>query len=250
MSDLVYINRRFVDGGERIDKPYVYQYIRTDGHKPLNLAEHLRRLDEVSWQVRGQGAQLPQREVADAVMRLLERNNYAAGEASHIVALRAYTDGSHSLHCCGTSLYRRLSLRALQPTALVVEAYAPLYNMPTSASEAQSAMLREYAKTHGSGAFVATDMDGRLLSVDGATPIAVRNREILVGSSNLSVEERIFLETAERNRRKVFFAELNREELYLYDELCCVDHRGVTAIGCCEGTQYGDIIINAVSERL
>ncbi len=249
MDGLIYIGGEFADGAARTGSPYIYQYIRTDGHKPLMVEEHLRRLNDISWQVRRCGADIPARAVTEGITRLLRRGGYSDG-ASHTAALRLHFDGGASLHYHGTSLYEKFTMRALRPQALLFEAYAPHCTLPTSAAEAQTALLREEARTQGAGAFIAADADGRLLSVDGATPVAVRGREIIFGSASLGVEEEWFFATAERNRRRVRIAELHRDELPHLDELGCIDHRGITSIACCDGTFYGDIILNAVAERM
>ncbi len=250
MTDWTYIDGTFVQCEGYSDAPYIYQYVRTDGHRPLHLQEHLRRLDEVSWQVCGRGIEVSAKSLSTHIRELLKRGGYAPSEASHTVAVRVTFDGRLSLHCAGTSLYERLSLRAIHPQAAVFECGMPYYDMPTSATEAQSLFLRECAARQGAGAFVTVSADGRVLSVDGAAPVAVCDRTILVARHSLSVEEELFVRTAERNGRRVELGTLLRSDLQRLDELCCIDHRGITAVSGLDGTSYGDIIINAVAERL
>ena len=249
MTEAIYRNGAFVDAPTAGDEPFVYQYMRTDGHRLLCAKRYVALLDAASWRVRGCASGLTAEAVAHAVGQLLWHNGYPS-DRSNVVLLRSYGAGDYSISCCGTSLYDTLSLRALRPQAVEVEAGGVFAGVPTSAAFAEARLLAEYVREQGAVAFVAIDSAGRAVSVDGATPVVVRQGRIAVSVRSFSAEAEIVMHALERAGRDVELREIVRDELFAADELWGVDYRGITAVAECGGRAYADIIADVTARQL
>lgn len=249
MNDAIYKNGKFIDASADCDAPFVYQYIRTEGHRALQMQRRMELLDAASWKVRHSPSGLDAGRTAAAVERLLTHNGYP-DYGSHIVLLRSYGNSEYTLSCHGTSLYGDLALRALRPRATIVEWGGIFDDMPTSASLASARLLGEYVATQGYGAFVAIDGAGKVVSVDGGTPVIITKGAIVVSESVLTVEAEIVMRAFERDGRRTEIRNISREELLAADELAGIDHRGITSISECDGTAYSDIIFDVTAQRL
>ena len=249
MAETIYNNGAFVDATAVGDEPFIYQYIRTDGHRPLLVERPIALADAASWHIRHCATGLVAADVSDAVSRLLALNGYPA-DRSNTVLLRSYGERRYSLSCCGTSLYDTLSLRALRPKAITVETGGVFAGLSTSVAFAESQLLAEYVRTQGAGAFVAIDAHGRIVSVDGATAFVVSRGRIAVSRLSPSVEAEIVLHTLERAGRTVEIREITSDELAKADEVWGVDYRGITSVMECDSRAYSDIIADATARRL
>lgn len=249
MTESICKNGAFVDAPTLGDEPFVYQYMRTDGHRLLCADRYIELLDGASWRLRSCGSGLTATEVAERVGQLLWHNGYPS-DRSNVVLLRSYGAGDYVLSCCGTSLYDALSLRALRPHAMVVEAGCAFAGLPTSATFAEARMLADYVREQGAGAFVAVDLAGRVVSVDGATPFAVRRGTIALSPRSMSAEAEIVMRVLEKAGRRVELREILRDELFAADELWGVDYRGITSVAECEGRAYSDIIADVTARQL
>lgn len=249
MDDTIYKNGRFIDASADSDAPFVYQYIRTDGHRALQMQRRMELLDAASWRIRRAPSGLDAGRTAAAVERLLMHNGYP-NHGSHIVLLRSYGNSEYALSCHGTSIYDGLALRALRPLATIVESGGIFDGLPTSASLASARLLREYAATLGCGAFVATDGAGRVVSVDGGTPVIITRGVITVSESSMTVEAEAVMKAFERDGRRMEIRDFSRSELLAADELAGIDQRGITSVAECDGTAYSDIILDVTAQRL
>ncbi len=249
MSDTIYKNGEFIDASADCDAPFVYQYIRTEGHRALQMQRRMELLDAASWKIRRSPSGLDAGHMAAAVERLLARNGYPDC-GSHIVLLRSYGDSEYALSCHGTSIYDRFALRALRPKAATVESGGIFVALPTSASLAATRLLSEYAAVQGCGAFVAIGHDGKIVSVDGGTPVIIAKGVITVSESSMTAEAEIVMRAFGRDGRRVEIRDIARDELLTADELAGIDHRGITSLSECDGTAYSDIILNVTSQRL
>lgn len=249
MSDYVYRNGEFIDASADCGAPFVYQYIRTDGHRALQLQRRMELLDAASWRIRHTPSGLDAGEIAAAAERLLIRNGYP-DFGSHILLLRSYGNADYILSCHGTSMYDTLSIRALRPKATIVESGGIFDGLPTSASLAANRLLSEYVATEGCRAFVAADGAGRIVSVDGGTPVIISKGIITVSESAVTAEAEIVMRAFERDGRRTEIRDITRDELLAADELAGIDHRGITSVSECDGTAYSDIILNVTAQRL
>lgn len=249
MSDTIYKNGKFIDASADCDAPFVYQYIRTEGHRALQMQRRMEMLDSASWKLHHAPSGLNTGQTAAAVERLLSDNGYP-DHGSHIVLLRSYGNAEYALSCHGTSMYDKLNIRALRPRAVIVESGGIFSGLPTSASLATSKLLGKYAATNGYGAFVATDGSGRVVSVDGGTPVIITKGIIVVSESAMTVEAEIVMRAFERDGRRIEIRSITRSELLAADELAGIDHRGITSVSECEGTAYSDIILDVTARRL
>lgn len=250
MSDnTIYKNGSFIDASADCDTPFVYQYIRTDGHRALQMQRRMELLDAASWRIRHAPSGLDTGNTAAAVERLLIRNGYP-DYGSHIVLLRSYGNSEYALSCHGTSMYDTLSLRALRPKATILESGGIFDDLPTSASLATAKLSSAYAALLGCGAFVAADGSGRVVSVDGGTPVIITKGVITVAKSAMTAEAEIVMRAFERDGRRTEIRDITRDELLAADELAGIDHRGITSVSECDGTAYSDIILDVTAQRL
>lgn len=249
MTETIYRDGEFVDVSAMGDEPFIYQYIRADGYSPHHVQRHIDLIDAASWRIRHCASWLSVAEVSDAIGRLLVRNGYPDCGVN-IVLLRSYAEGRTMLSCCGTSLYNRLTLRALRPAAITVTTGGVFVGLPTSAELAETKMLSEYVRTQGVGAFVSCDGSGRVVSVDGATPIVVKGGKIAVSRLSLSVEAEAVMHALELAGRSVEMRDILCEELSAADEVWGADYRGITSLAECDGRIYADIVADAVARTL
>lgn len=249
MSDTIYKNGQFIDASADCDAPFVYQYIRTEGHRALQMQRRTEILDAASWQLRHAPSGLDAGRTAAAVERLLSENGYP-DYGSHIVLLRSYGNSEYALSCQGTSIYENLTIRALRPKATIVESGGIFNGLPTSASLATARLLGEYAAMNGYGAFIEADSTGRIVSVDGGTPVIITRGLITFSDSAMTVEAEIVMRAFERDRRRIEIRSITRQNLLAADELAGIDHRGITSVSECEGTAYSDIILDVTARRL
>lgn len=249
MSDRIYKNGEFIDAAADCGAPFVYQYIRTDGHRALQMQRRVELLDAASWRIRHAPSGLDAGRTAAAVARLLAHNGYP-DHGSHIVLLRSYADSGYALSCHGTSIYDTLTIRALRPRATIVESGGIFDGLPTSASLAASRLLGEYVAAQGFGAFVAADGAGRIVSVDGGTPVIITRGVITVSDSAMTAEAEIVMQAFGRDGRRMEIRDIYRDELLAADELAGIDHRGITSVAEYNGTAYSDIILDATAQRL
>lgn len=120
MDDTIYKNGRFIDASADSDAPFVYQYIRTDGHRALQMQRRMELLGRgvVAHPPRPVGARHGTHRAGVERASDAER---LPDHGSHIVLLRSYGNSEYALSCHGTSMYDGLALRALRPKATIVE---------------------------------------------------------------------------------------------------------------------------------
>lgn len=249
MADTAYIRGDFVGLGHDPDSPYIYQDIRTDGHRLLSLQRHIEIMDMVSWRLRNRRTGLEPKRISAIAQELLRRNGYP-DDRTNVVSVRSHADGTFSVICRGTSLYDRITLRAIHPEAVVVECWSPFTGLPTSADLAQTLLLRECAAASGAGTFIGTDASGRIVSIDGSTPFAAKGRMIIAPEDTVDVEAGKMLRAAAKAGREIETRSLSTDDLPTLDELFCIDCRGITAVSACNGTVYSDIVAEALSRLL
>ena len=256
MDDTIYINGRAYERHRHFGRPYLRQLVRTDGARALYVAEHLELLNNYAPQFFGERITVTAQQIVREVDAMLRAERYSLLK-SHIIELRIYGASQFSLHVVETSLYDRFGLRAIRPVARIVEESIPLNGAPTGAFAEFVAILRRRVNIAEGGepirntVPVTVERDGCISSIDGATPIAVKGRQIIFAPHVESVEVQRIKEVCARLRRsEVVVREILCEELASLDELMYVDARGITSIIECEGAVYADIIANVLDRAM
>lgn len=126
----------------------------------------------------------------------------------------------------------------------------PYDDRPTSLREAAAQLNRRIAAAAGAQVAVRCDAAGRLLDADDAPLFVVRGMTLLTPPAAESVERQIAREAIAAAGLNLREEPLTRETLRRCDELFCFDHRGVTALGSCDGTPYMDLIAGRIAQAL
>ena len=243
------IDGRRADLGEYPDGLYVYQDIRTEGHRPLNLPRHIFYLQDAARELFGTVPDIDERTLEASVSSLLKENDYPSAMPSHIT-LRHYLSGQTVIAARETSPYRRMTMRTIFPAAAVIDYDIPFSAQPSSVREAARGTAALRAAAAGAGTVLQRTSSGCIAAADDARPFAVVGREIIMPDTLPSVWSEIAVAAV----RKAGFAPVTEtitdELLARADELFYVDHRGLTAVSRCGGRAYMHIIAERVGENL
>lgn len=241
----IFVNGRVAAWSPDIEAPYIYQRIRTEGDKPLHLKEHCLLLQQDSERLFGKSFEVEPDCIAETITSLLRLDNYSPLR-SHIVEIRVYESMDYAVMAVETSLYQGLELRAIRPKAMVCQAYSVLPDIPTSASKAQTELLRRHAERYGCAVAICTTADGIITEIDGAAVMAVIDRKIVIQPGKESVEKQQIIERLRAGRREpVQIREITIEELRRAEEIFYVDVRGITSVSEIEGEILSDFVANA-----
>lgn len=216
--------------------PYLYQTIHLRGRRPLQVDRHAELLGEWAAELFGIGYAPDARDLERRIAALAERERYPR-DLSSFVRLELGADGAERLLAAGISLYEGPALRSVTPDAVVVEFSSPLAEAPTSAREAAAALARVQAALRGAPVAVQCS-DGVLLTADDAPLFAVRDKRVLTAPAPPSVERQRVFDACAALGLEVDDEPLAPDRLARYDELFYADHRGITALGHCEGVPY------------
>lgn len=217
-------------------EPYLYQTLHLRGRRPLQVDRHAELLGEWAAELFGIGYSPDVRGLERRIAALAERERYPR-DLSSFVRLELAADGTERLQPAGISLYEGLALRSVAPDAALVDFTTPLSEAPTSAREAAAALARTEAARRGMQVAVQCS-GGVLLSADDAPLFAVRGRQVLTAAAPPSVERQRVLDACADLGLEVVEHPVTPDRLARYDELFYADHRGVTALGHCEGVPY------------
>lgn len=229
---------------------FLYQHMRTKGGVIYHLKEHLQLLDSTSVKLFGQPSALTERAINESCKNLITRGGYSE-TATHIIELRLWQSGRYQLRVIETSLYKEFSLRVMRPKAMVAEGCNYPFSQPTSAALAMVNFMRQTALTEQCQIAICTGENRTVLSVDGATPIAIHGTEITIGESVTSVYSNIVTAVLKQlpnhttTIRPICLSELERA-----DELFYADARGITAVGSLGDIHYSDSVAYAVSKKI
>lgn len=232
--------------------PYLYQIVHLHACRPRNVCAHTALLAEAARSLFGLdwAPDTARLEARIAAVAAAERYPHAV---SCFVRIELAADGRERLVPAGVSLYDGYALRSLRPDAVTLPYDLPLTEAPTSAREAAAGLARVAAGRKGAGGFVRCDSRGHLRAADDAPLFAVRGAALLAAPGPETVERTLCLEAAQIAGLHVVEQPLEAEDLAAFDELFYADHRGVTALGHCDGHPYMALAaqrIAAAMERL
>ena len=243
------IDDRFDDCGTFPEGLYVFQDIRTDGHSPLRLAEHVRCLQEAARELFGDTPAIDERTTKSRIERLLRDNGYSATMPSHI-AMRLYRSGEAVIIARETLPYTRMTIRSIYPEAAIIDYDIPFSRQPSSLRETICAAASLQAAAAGARCVLQRNSAGEIVAADDAPIFVVAGRDILMPEQLPSVE----FDIAAAAIRKAGFspiAETVTDDLLARaDELFYVDYRGLTAVSRCGERAYMHIIAERIADHL
>ena len=225
--------------------PCLYQTVHVLDGRALFLREHLTLLERWGRYLFGLHPELDEGAIAARIASLAAPHGC---DRSQFVRLTLATgDGRFEIGHAGVSLYRGYDLRSLTPDAVTLRYETPLFDVPTSAREAADALAAGLARRAGASVAVRCNGEGMVLAADGAPLFAVRGRNVRTSPAVRSVERDICLKAIRTAGLRVDIAPLRQEELRRCDEVFYFDHRGVTALGHCDGVPYMSLIAERIA---
>lgn len=228
----------------------IYEYIRTQGFKPLHFEEHYTRLDALSQQLFRHPLAISRNELKEQIAATLRTERYSA-RTMNLVCVRSDENGTISIEG-NEMLYKTFSLRALRPEGFVCRVSGELLTLNTSAKEALLALNRTMAQIGDDGVAIWVNEQDELLAIDGAPIIAVFENEIRFSAYSDGVERDFVKKNIDKLHRNVTTSTIRLSELSAAKEILYIDHRGITALNGFGGHRYMDItaekIANMVAE--
>ena len=243
------IDDRFDDCGAFPEGLYVFQNIRTDGHRPLRLAEHIRCLQEAAQEMFGTSPHIDARATERSIERLLHDNDYSATMPSHI-AMRHYRTGETALIARETLPYTRMTMRSIYPAAAIVDYDIPFSRQPSSLRESIVAAASLQAAAAGARCVLQRNAAGEIVAADDAPMFVVAERDIIMPEQLPSVEADIAVEAIRKAGFHLATASVTADLLARADELFYVDYRGLTAVSRCGERVYMHIIAERIAQHL
>lgn len=218
-------------------EPTLYQYIHCRHGVPRQLGEHLDLLRAAASALFNLTPSLDERKVHEAIAQRIAAERYPAS-ISLFVRIELSSTGELTLRSVEPSLYDGYTLRSLHPATTPLIYDHPCHIRWTTAAEAADRLAEEVARAHGADGALRCTADKIVLGWGAAPLFALRSRELHTSEEPQTVEARLFVRAAEQLGIKLHIHPLHTEELPRYDELLAVDHRGITAIGSCDGQPF------------
>ena len=229
---------------------YIYQRMRTKGNKIIYLPDHLKLINYGYEVLYGAPTPLTIEQIQRDCHTLLKQGGYSEN-ATHIVELRYDSCDNYSLRVVETSLYKSFSVRAVRPKAHLCNIANLELNLPTSIAITANEMFCNMARRYNCDIPLCIDECGMVASIDGASPIIVKGKEIIFSRTVESVElDMVIQAMAEQNKYQITTSQIALEELINADELLYIDYRGVTAVGSFSESTYSDNIAHAIIRAL
>ena len=229
---------------------FIYQRMRATAGEVFNIPEHIELLKSLAAQLFPQVTLPSAEEIEQACSQLLRHGGYAY-KAIHFIELRLYDNGQFNLRVIETSLYKSYTLRVMRPKVVLFDEYGDHIQLPTSAKLATFELLNLKAYMSGGKIAVCADSSGTISSIDGASPIIVRGREIIIHRTTPSVYTDLLIKYLEQlEGYTVIYRPINASELNTADELIYADHRGITAAGEIDTHIFADSIAYTVAKRI
>lgn len=228
---------------------FIFQRMRTKGHTLLHTDKYIDIVNRTSIELFGTKTTISTKELENCCKSLLLRGNYSP-KATHIVELRIYENSKFSLQVVETSLYEGFQLRVIRPKAITTLLSGDIFKFPTSALSATNETLRKVA-SRKEGVALCVDNDGNITNIDGANPVAVFGRRVVLSNNIESVETNMVIEALKRLRSEDFSVEnINIDTLTSADEVFFADSRGITSVSEFNGRFYSDALAYAVTKNI
>lgn len=224
---------------------HLYQTLHLNRGHVRRLAEHIAVLDTASRKL-FQRRYTPPIEALEQRIAALARRERFSEQVSAFVRLELTTEGAERLTPCGTSLYDGYALRSVMPDAVTLRCELP-FDTPTSAHEATVELARLCAQ----GQEAVFYDSGEVIRTVGCAPLfAVRGQFVCSSPAPRSVERDLGIEAAVAAGLEFSQQPLILGELKAWDELFCVDHRGVTALAHCDGRAYMALTAERIAQAM
>lgn len=228
---------------------YLYQTLHLRAGRARRLAQHVNLLRRLAPTVLGISWDTLTVHLETRIAALAAAERYPRDLAA-FARLELTALGEQRLLPGGVSLYEGYALRSLMPDAVTVAYDIPLFDAPTSAREAAGLLARRQAERRGASVAVRCNADGMLLSADDAPLFAVRNGTVYTSAAPPSVERDLVFRACDHARIRLVEHPVRREELGFYDELFFADHRGVTALGHCDGQPFMAVVAERIAAAM
>lgn len=207
---------------------YIYEYIRTQGHKPLHLERHYARLEELTKKHFSLSPTLSQEELRVAITQMLQIKKCSTS-AMNYACVRCFDNNSIEVDA-NWMMYEQFSLRAIHPQAYLCQASGDILTDNTSAKEAIVKFNNDTALIDERGVAVWVTEQNEVLAIDGSPVIAVFDDEIRFSDKGKGVEFDLAYELLSASNSTVTKGPIVVDELLKAKELLFIDYRGVTAI--------------------
>lgn len=220
-----------------ITTPYIYQTIQITDGEPRLCSAHLLTLGE--WAARLFDADYsPSLTDFEERIRAVARREKYPDNLSSFVRVEVDSEGQERLIPGGISLYHGYALRSISPTASIVSYDLPLCEAPTPVSEAAAQFATLKAHLAGTDIAIRSNSKGECVTADDAPLFAIRGEMVATSSTRDNVEAALARHAIESAGLQFMAEPLNEENIFEFDELFYVDHRGVTSIERCNGYLY------------
>lgn len=230
-------------------KAILQQMIHVCGREVRFLREHLGEVERAWFALFRSSLRLPAEAVEAEIRRLLERE-HCSKEYSTYLRLEVDPEGQWCLQIEGDSLYRGYVLRALRPDAVAIRFELPFEGMPTTAAAQTWQTALCMARSRKVHSVVRLSEELTLMAADGVSLFAVAARTVYVSHEPRGVEGRLAREAIRRAGYSLEIMPLKRDHLPDIEELFYVDHRGVTALGSCDGKPMMAAVAARVAEQM
>ena len=227
----------------------LYQFIHLRHGRARFVGVHAALLGEAAARLFGlRYAPDPER-LKRRIEALAERERYPH-DLSSFVRLELTAEGEERLRPAGVSFYEGYALRSLAPAAATESYELPFTDEATSLREVAAQLARVQARRAGAEVAVRRAADGTLRAADEAPLLAVRDGMLLAAPAPRSVERALLLHACADAGIPVVERPILGVEAPLCDELFGVDHRGITALGRCDGHPFMSLVAERVAAAM
>lgn len=207
---------------------YIYEHIRTQGHKPLHLEKHYARLKEQTEKYFSAQPALSEEELRKVIVEMLKAKRCSTS-AMNYATVRCFDNNSIEVDA-DWMMYDRFSLRAIHPQLYLCQASGEIITDNTSAKEALVRFNNDSALLNDRGVAVWVSEQNEVIAIDGSPVIAVFDDEIRFSDKGKGVEFDLAYEALSATNNTVTKGAIVVDELHKAKELLFIDYRGVTAI--------------------
>ena len=226
---------------------YLYQTVHVAGGRPRLVPHHAEVLTRTARELFGcdyaPDADALEQRIAEAA-----RAAHYPPEVSGFVRIEVTADGRERIVPAGLSLYRGYALRSVRPDVRIVRYDYPGADLPTSARETTTLLLRQHAGP--AVAIIRCDGDGFCRTADEAPLFAVCEGEIFASLAPPGVERELALRAIRTLGMPLRDGFLTADMLPRMEELFYVDHRGVTALGHCGEVPYLSLTARRIADTM
>ncbi len=229
--------------------PYIYQTLQVTGGEPRLTSAHLLALGE--WASRLFDVDYAPELAAfeQRVKRLVSEERYP-DSLSSFVRVEVDTDGEEHLLPAGISLYNGYTLRSITPSAAIIRYDLPFCEGHTSVRESAAQFATLQAQLRGADIAIRSNVKGECVTADDAPLFALRGGWAATSSTREDAEAALTRHIIESEGLQFMPEPLNEENIFDFDELFYIDHRGVTSIGQCNGHIYMSLKAERIARQI